>query len=239
MRVYLTTPARDFKPNYIVSLIKTLTYFPGKKVNGETVEFAFATHESSDIYIARNACLFDNHVHGNKLQPLPFNGEPYDWVFWIDSDVRWEPKDIEKLISTDKDVVSGMVPINPTNMTNVGWFQEDGLARAHGDFFRTPGLAQVDFCGFAFVAMRKGVLERIGYPWFKATFKKDPLGRVIPNSEDIGLCRRLGDAGITIWVDPTVIIPHRKSVVMGLRQAEELREDFQGVDSGGAMVVGK
>lgn len=216
MRVMICSPGRNFKTGYVLSLMKTLSYEPFRE---KGITFGFSTHYSSDIYIARNATLYDNGKFGNKPREdvLPFNGETdYDYLMWIDSDMTWEPEHIEMLLEWDRDIVSGLAPINPQNLTNVGWFKESGLMRAHANAF-TEILPEVDVCGWAFVLVKKGVFEKIPYPWFEAQFFEDEEKNIkVPNSEDIGFCRKLHDEGFLIYADTRVKVRHIKEISMVL-----------------------
>jgi GT2 family glycosyltransferase len=208
-------------------MIKTLGY---PKFREKGVEFGFSTHYSSDIYIARNATLYDNGKFGNKPidEILPFNGETdYDYLLWIDSDTQWQPEHIEMLLEWDRDIVSGLVPINASNMTNVGWFKNSGLMRAGANAF-TEILPEVDVCGWAFVLVKKGVFEKVSYPWFEAQFFEDEEKNLkVPNSEDIGFCRKLQNEGFKIYADTRVKVRHTKEVSMALQGEENNGAVFQ------------
>lgn len=215
MRIVLCSPGKHFTASYVLSLIKTLAHRPFRD---QGIDFGFSTHYSSDIYIARNATLYDNGKWGNKPQEeiKPFNGElDYDYLLWIDSDTAWQPEHIEQLLEWDKDIVSGLVPIDAQNMSNVGWFHKGGLMRAGGDAF-SELLPKVDVCGWAFVLVKKGVFEQLLYPWFSAEFFTGD-GMKVPNSEDIGFCRRLKREGFDIYADTRVKVRHTKEVSLALK----------------------
>ena len=64
-------------------------------------------------------------------------------------------------------------------------------------------LPKGDFIGQAGMLVRKPVLDRIGYPWFKCG-QLDP-GRL---QEDMMFCHELQKLGYTVWVDQDVIFDH-------------------------------
>jgi GT2 family glycosyltransferase len=82
---------------------------------------------------------------------------------------------------------------------------------------RDPGLVRgdllrVDWAGFGMMVVKRGVFEAIGYPWFHFMIKDEPYQ--MEYSEDAGWCKRVGDAGFDIHIDPSVIIGHQKMLTL-------------------------
>ena len=75
---------------------------------------------------------------------------------------------------------------------------------------------KIQSTGFGFIAMKRGVFERLERPWFKhypqaikridGTMIEDSLG------EDISWCINAYKAGIDIYFDPSVLVNHMKKV---------------------------
>ncbi len=99
--------------------------------------------------------------------------------------------------------------------------EEDKGGGCH--FYKTPdlatiprtddGLFEADFCGFAWLLVKKGVFESIPYPWFK------PLVREVNGvynfpSEDISWCYEAKKYGWKIYVDPEAKIGHEKRTTL-------------------------
>ena len=97
----------------------------------------------------------------------PFDGKiDYDYIMWIDSDQIFSFEQIEKLISYDKDIVSGIYKTeNGKNFACVkDWDQE--FYKKHGSFYflqqedvvNHRGLMEVDYNGMGFHADQEGRL---------------------------------------------------------------------------------
>jgi hypothetical protein len=68
------------------------------------------------------------------------------------------------------------------------------------------GLMAVDIAGTAAMLVSRKVFERLPKPWFAMDYSGCESGQW--PGEDIWFCARVGEAGIKIWVDTTVICPH-------------------------------
>ena len=181
----------------------------------------------SNIYHLRNACLGGDVLNGENQKP--YQGKiNYDFIFWIDSDSVFSPMDIEKLINHNKDVVSGLYLMSDgVHFATVekGNWDYDKYIKNGGTFdFLKPRdillkgtkLFPVEYTGFGFMCIKRGVLEKLKYPWFEPLyFEIDNNGKKIRDycSEDVALCRKLIDNNIEILCDPTVIIGHEKMFI--------------------------
>ena len=103
---------------------------------------------------------------------------------------------------------------------------DEAVFAAAGEFeFLTPakvagrqGLLPVDYCGFGFVLVRKGVFEKLEYPWFRPLYLE--LGGVSEfTAEDVGFCLMAKRAGMKMFVDPNVVVGHEKTVVFEPKKA--------------------
>jgi hypothetical protein len=75
-------------PSYVRSLLK-VTYY----MNQNNITWNFMTEYSSHVADARERTL-GGSAFNDKNQQKPGNGEwTYDKLFWIDSDIEWEPDD--------------------------------------------------------------------------------------------------------------------------------------------------
>ena len=79
-------------------------------------------------------------------------------------------------------------------------------------------LFEVAYTGMGFMLVRKGVFEKVGYPWFRPIWENIPLDNGIImkdfTSEDVGFCRTATEKGTKIFIDPSVIVGHEKSMVL-------------------------
>jgi GT2 family glycosyltransferase len=166
-------------------------------------------------------------VNRGKNQ-TPFGGKvPYDYMMWIDSDIVFTPEQFFQLLDMDKDIASG-------------WYAQPGAASAgelytpvvenmDDDFFRKHGSYQflttkdmekkkhpikVDYIGFGWVLIKKGVFENIEYPWFAPKIVNLGSGIQDVCSEDVSFCHDVKKAGFDIWLDPTCRVGHEKTLVI-------------------------
>ena len=84
-------------------------------------------------------------------------------------------------------------------------------------------LMKVSYTGFGWTLVKKGVFEKMTYPWFNAsteefelTNEKDGSVLTIKEllSEDVSLCKRLETLGIPLYVDVRAIVGHEKTIVL-------------------------
>lgn len=177
---------------------------------------------TSNVYLCRNVLLREGVLgEGIKVSDnQPLNGLAYDYLMWIDSDMVFTPEHVYRLIKYDRDIVSGSAMIDPKKK-KLNWGRIDDVGHCRfilkDDVPKYPrdeqGLAEVDFVGFAFMLVKRGVFESIPYPWFRPVTQKIG-GNVFFPSEDIGWCHTVREAGFKVWVDPDVHIGHEKPMVM-------------------------
>jgi len=76
----------------------------------------------------------------------------------------------------------------------------------------------VAYNGMGFMAIRKGVLENLRYPFFDQPLQEMTLkdGTIIRDlcSEDVALCKNLKAAGYPVWVDLKLMVGHEKKLVI-------------------------
>jgi hypothetical protein len=204
----------------------------------ERIQLRFFTGSGADIYVARTECLMpqpDGELikgpYPVKLkEKKPFNGElEYDFIVWIDSDMVFTPEQIIRLIGHNVDIVSGMCLRGPNNFA-MGYYgkNDDGyffsslklfsmetgqpvLERWMEEYQQENGLCSLDYCGMAFVVIKKGIYESIDNPWYRTTIVNDGVSDTFA-SEDVGFCCRAREAGFKIWADPYVHIGHEKVI---------------------------
>lgn len=126
----------------------------------------------------------------------------FDYLFSVDSDITFESDTLKKLLSHDKDIVSGIyrqrldyeiLEIYDKNLRNLNYDQ------IKSDLFEIGG------CGFGCVLIKSDAFKRVSYPQFEyhsALDHKDTF------SEDIDFCKKTRAAGSSIWVDKTILCGH-------------------------------
>lgn len=227
MKIILATPGRTYSNKFLMSWTELIV-----SLMKRGIDFQPINKYSSVVYYARNMCLGGDNLKG--VEQKPFQGQvDYDYIMWIDSDIVWRAEQFYKLLSTLEgyphlDMVSGLYKMEDTKhfATVVNW--ELDFFKRHGTFrFMTVNdlkqydketLIEVAYTGMGFMLVRKGVFEKVGYPWFKPIWENilldNGINAVDFTSEDVGFCRTATSKGIKIFVDPSIIVGHEKMVVL-------------------------
>lgn len=160
------------------------------------------------LHIERSCDITQNFNSGVKRM----TGE---WVWFLGDDHSFSPTLLMHLLKRDVDIVipptmckvppfAPCIMHGPNDQTNGFWNEKMPLY--HWDEISGEGLLPLpkgDFIGQAGMLVKKHVLDRIGYPWFKCG-QMDP-GRL---QEDLSFCREVQQLGYTIYVDQDVILDH-------------------------------
>jgi hypothetical protein len=213
-------PGRQFSGEFMMSFLELLSFI---SQNGGM--FKVSLQYSSMVNYARCKCAGADVSRG-KFQK-PFNGIEYDYMMWIDSDIRFNNEMFQKLVEMNKDIASGWYA-QPGGDASGGFYtpvvekMEDEYFKQHGtyQFLTTEELSkkeeliQVDYIGFGWVLIKQGVFEKIEYPWFAPKLLN--IGEDIQDvcSEDVAFCHDAKNAGFQIWLDPTCRVGHEKTLVI-------------------------
>lgn len=126
----------------------------------------------------------------------------FDYLFAVDSDITFQPDTLIKLLSHDKDIVTGIYRQRlPTETLEI--YDKD-LRNISYDAI-TNKLFEIGGCGFGCVLVKADVFKKINYPQFKyhsALDHKDTF------SEDVDFCKKARESGSTIWVDKSIVCGH-------------------------------
>lgn len=168
----------------------------------------------SSVLHLRNQ-LLEVGLSGPKRLAKPFGGQDYDFMMWIDSDSVYRPEDFFRLLELDADIASGVVPIDlepgraAAGKIDLGTGTTAYLRLA----MLPPEPEEVEWCGFAFLLVKRGVFEALEYPWFDS--RCYVVGeQIVHPSEDIRWCLRVREKGFRILLDPRVRIGHEKLMIM-------------------------
>lgn len=212
--VVICLPGNTYSGNFMKSLLSLCFY-----ISGQGGEFAISQDYSSMVNFARCKVAGADVTRGENQKP--FNGQHYDYMMWIDSDIAFNVEMFQKLLEMDKDVASGWYS-QPGGTTPVVETMNDAFFKANGsyEFITTEKMMQrehifkADYIGFGWVLIKQGVFEQLKYPWFAPKLRD--LGNGIKDmcSEDVAWCADAREAGIDIWVDPEVRVGHEKVIAI-------------------------
>jgi hypothetical protein len=198
-------------------------------LNQQGINFYISQHYSSMVNHARTDCLQADNYAGTML--TPFRGQvPYDYIMWIDSDIIFKTEDLMELLKMNKDISAGWyVQSNGGALSNQSTvvesmndqeLYEKGSNRYETveDMARRTEPFKVDYCGFGWILIKKGVYEKIPYPWFvpRVIQLQKPDGTILEDvcSEDISMCQDFKKYGFDIWVHPKVRVGHQKMIIL-------------------------
>jgi hypothetical protein len=165
-------------------------------------------------------CLGGDSNAGENQKPWQGKVD-YDYMLWIDSDNIFSIDNFVKLYNMQKEIASGLYLMQDgQHYATVKDWNEDHFKK-HGSFeFLTPSKLKeykqpfvVDYTGFGFILIKKGVFEKLKYPWFRPLWKQ--FGNVTEfTMEDVSFCHLVKEQGINVWVHPDVIVKHEKKVLL-------------------------
>lgn len=169
--------------------------------------------------------------HSNGLYQRPFTNQlVYDYLLWIDSDIDFMPSDFDSLITMNVDVATGWYyqanglpvagyfvkrefPYPETDSPPLPLYGIDYIYsfRNDTDIVTKTEPYRIDWCGMGWMLIRKGVMERLKFPWFAPKiirYNRSEDYEVL--SEDLSFALNLRDAGIDMWVNPLIRVGHEK-----------------------------
>jgi hypothetical protein len=158
----------------------------------------------------------------------PFGGKiEYDVWVTIDSDIRFTPEQIIELIEDTKKypVVSGLYRMEDLKHYACvkKWDVEHYITHGSFEFMKSDEeikdkYISVAYNGIGFFACRKGVIEKLKYPYFSYPLVemegKDGVMLNETCSEDVSFCKNLTDAGFEIIVNTSLHVGHEKTLVI-------------------------
>ena len=167
------------------SLIDTLKRYP------ET-EMAF----QSGVFVHENA---------NKLVELA-QEKKASHIFFVEHDIVFEPDTLGRLLEQDKDVIAA--PYSGRRLPREPLVYQKG---ADGELYmmsydiwpNKPFKCYGIPTGCTLVKM--GVFDKIAKPYFFFEYDKD--GKMLM-SQDIYFSKKVNEAGLEVWADPTINIVH-------------------------------
>ena len=210
--VLIATPGHSAKMEYVKSLVKTC-----EMLDGRGIKYKFISRYSSFVPTARELTALDLSQHSYESNQIA-GGIDYKKIFWIDSDIQWEPEDFLALLNSDLDIVSGLYQLDEAGTVAVNYPNERGVPtrvnKVEFIFHEQP--VEVGGVGFGFLAVKRGVFEKMERPWF--LINRVQWSALNPDlkvnvGEDYSWCANASRAGFKIFVDPLVKVKHHKETV--------------------------
>lgn len=189
--VIFCIPGKDFTQGFFDSWTNLLQFCARKKI-----DFAVSRFHDACVQAARTKCLAPE-LDADPV--IPFGGKvDYDYLMWIDTDMVFEPEQFFDLLAHDVDIVSGAAKSMDGEFTYrpLGGKQEGKLIKCA-------------YNGMFWMLIKKGVFEKIEYPWFLPMQE----GKLMIG-EDASFCRRARHAGFDVFCDPKIVIGHQKEFVI-------------------------
>ena len=126
----------------------------------------------------------------------------------------------------EREIVAGWYCTEDGKTTSVAhWLDEDDF-RGNGGVMNLETIASitkrkksftVDYTGFGWLLIKKGVFESEGlpYPWFAPKMQVFESGEVQDMcGEDVSFCLDAKEAGFEIWCDPRIRVGHEKTRII-------------------------
>ena len=135
-------------------------------------------------------------------------GHNYDYLFAVDSDIAFAPDTLIKLLTHNKDIVSGVyIQRIPGRHTIEIMRKNDqgGITHVNWGDIKGQGLVPIDGCGFGCVLIKTEVFKAIPYPHFLYHSAIDHSNTV---SEDVHFCNQARNHGFTLWADTSITCDH-------------------------------
>lgn len=216
MNIVFCIPGRSFSNNFLQCWTELLQYLPKYGINP-----ILSSQYDSVVYYVRNKCL--NGAATRGINQKPFNGKVnYDYIMWIDSDSVFTVDDFINLLNMKVDIASGLYKShdNVHYATVKDWDMDHYRKNGSFEFLTEKNIKgleksfEVDYTGFGWILIKKGVFESLQYPWFRPEWVDFKNGIKEFTSEDVGFCKNIKEKGYKIYVNPKVIIGHEKSIIL-------------------------
>ena len=220
-KVIIALPGRTFSGGFMLNLLETVQTLKSKNYT------VMITNEySSYVTYSRMKTLGLDVLRGADQKPF---GGKIDYDVWvtIDSDIRFTPEQIIELIEdTNKyPVVSGLYRMEDLKHYACvkKWDVEHYITNGSFEFMKSDEeikdkYISVAYNGMGFFACRKGVIEKLKYPYFSyPLIEMEGKDGVMLNetcSEDVSFCKNLTDAGFEITVNTSIRVGHEKTLVI-------------------------
>jgi len=195
----------------VLEILDPMKYHVAVELGGKPMHIAQSACRRYPIDANRN-----EHVRGVLEQMQP------DYIMFLDGDMTHPPDTVLRLLAQQKDIVSGLYfyggrPFLPVALvkreTDTQYYDPVQL------YDDTPFM--VDAIGMGCALIKADVFRTLDYPWFAYT--EDNERQIRSRSEDMQFCESARSAGYEIWVDPTVVCGHIKTITITDKDSQPYR----------------
>ena len=214
--VVFCIPGNKFTDNFLRAWTNLFAWCINNNINP-----ILSSNYDSNVYYARQKCLSPDVLKGKHQKP--FNGKlDYDYLMWIDSDMVFTPEQFKALLDMNKDIASGIYKMADqaqyatVEKYNTQEYKDNGKFTFLNDelLANKPDTFPVEYTGFGWMLIKKGVIESMEYPWFRPEWMNFGNGIEDFTSEDVGFCINAKKKGYKIYVNKKVHIGHEKSLII-------------------------
>jgi hypothetical protein len=220
-KVVIALPGREFSGRFLMNWTETIITLTRKGYHVNVVN-----EYSSFVSFSRMKTLGLDVLRGSEQ--TPFGGKlDYDVWLTIDSDIVFTPEQVIQLIEDTKKypVVSGLYRMSDlkhyacVKKWDTEYFKKTGSFQfMKADEGSSNKYISVAYNGMGFFACRKGVIEKLKYPYFSYPLIEIEAedGKILKDmcSEDVAFCKNLTDTGFDIMVNMDLVVGHEKTLVI-------------------------
>ncbi len=120
-------------------------------------------------------------------------------ILWLDSDMKFPADVVARLLNHNKPVVAANYPRKNMEARPTAYLDSEDYVGPVWTGDKAEGLQQVTYCGMGVMLCDMRVFDALNLPFF--AMEPQPPDFVKTVGEDVYFCKKLGDAGIEIFID--------------------------------------
>lgn len=145
--------------------------------------------------------LFNIHTVSGTLiadqrQKLARMAYKSDYILFLDSDMRFPPQLLERLLAHDKDIVACNYPTRRLPVKTVAFSEFESMKCVYST--DQTGLQEVDAVGMGAMLIKTDVFKKLPLPWFNVSYL--PTVNMFVG-EDIYFCKLAQAHGFKVYID--------------------------------------
>jgi len=132
----------------------------------------------------------------------------YDYLFSVDSDIVLPVDTLEKMLSADRDIISGLYIQRIPNTHTLEIYESTangGVQNIAYETVKDQGIVNIAACGFGCCLVKGEIFRKMEYPHF---YYKSAINHKNTVSEDVYFCNKARELGYTLWADTSIKCEH-------------------------------